>query len=123
MATRSSDDQVAAISQFKGQPVAVGCLFGDDDGKAYRYDFAEIFTGAEWDLGGRVGEMSIDPDPIGVSVAMDKKWILAGNAPPKAAEALIAALNAQKVMDGFTLTLTENLPPGPIVLIVGKKPR
>ena len=114
---------VAAISPFKGQQVAVGSLFGDDDGKRYRDDFAEVISQSGWALEGRVGEMMIDAPQDGVAVALDKGWITAGNSPPKAAEALIAVLHDMRIMDGLNITLMGNLPPGRIVLIVGAKSR
>jgi hypothetical protein len=118
---------IERLSAFRGTPVAVASLFGDDDGKVYRDDFAEVFNKAGWALEGRVGEAMYDRNIVGVEVSVNKAEAEAGRIPVAAAPLLevLGALDlVPKLPDGrMTLNKRPETPPGRIHMLIGVKPR
>lgn len=118
---------VAMLSKLPGTKIAVGSLMGDDDGKAYRDDFVDVFNRAGWALDGHVGEAMFDKNPIGLVVRLNKADLEAQRV-PAGAQALIEALAAlnliQRTPDGkLPISKANDGPVDRFSLIIGTKPR
>ena len=115
------------LSKLPGTKIAVGSLMGDDDGKAYRDDFVDVFNRAGWALDGHVGEAMFDKNPIGLVVRLNKADSEAQRV-PAGAQALIEALAAlnliQRTPDGkLPISKANDGPVDRFSLIIGTKPR
>ena len=120
----SDDEKVALIDALKpyaGQQVSIAASAGDDDGRAYAQDFAEVFDAAGWQHPA-VSYQQWDRDPVGVEVTLNETDSRAGRI-STGVGALINIVRQLKLVDGNTVFMNPSVPAGQVQLKIGRKLR
>lgn len=122
---RLSEDEkfalIDALKPYAGQRVSIAAIAGDEDGKAYAEDFAEVFEAAGWQHPA-VSYQQWERDPVGLEVTLNEADSRAGRI-STGVGALINIVRRLKLVDGNTAFMNSAVPAGQVQLKVGKKLR
>jgi len=110
---------IDALSPFAGQRVSIAAIDGDEDGKGFAADFAEVFEAAGWEHPA-VTFQRWDRDPVGVEITLNEQDGRAGRV-NVAVGALINIARKLSLTDGNTIYMNDAVPPGQVEIKIGKK--
>jgi len=110
---------IDALSPFRGQKVSIAAIEGDEDGKGFAADFAEVFEAAGWEPGA-VSYRRWDRDPVGVEITLNEADGRAGRA-TTGVGALINITRKLCLVDGNTIYMNGEVAEGEVLLKIGKK--
>ncbi len=110
---------INALSPFAGQRVMIAAIDGDEDGRMYAADFAEVFEAAGWQHP-EIAYRRWDRDPIGVEITLNEHDGRAGRV-NTAVGALINITRKLSLTDGNTIFLNGEVPSGQVQVRIGKK--
>ena len=110
---------IDALRPFAGQRVSITAIAGDEDGKVYAADFAEVFEAAGWEHPA-IAFRRWDRDPVGIEITLNEADGRAGRV-NVAVGALINIARKLSLTDGNTIYMTGDVPAGQVELKIGKK--
>jgi hypothetical protein len=110
---------IDALSPFAGQRVSITAIDGDEDGRGFAADFAEVFEAAGWEHPA-VTFRRWDRDPVGVEITLNEQDGRAGRV-NVAVGALINITRKLSLTDGNTIYMNGDVPPGQVEIKIGKK--
>ena len=120
---RLSDDEkyalIDALSPFAGQRVLIAAIEGDEDGKGYAADFAEVFEAAGW-VHPEIDYRRFERDPVGVEISLNEQDGRAGRI-NSAIGALINVTRKLSLTDASTIYMNGDVPSGQVQVRIGKK--
>ena len=110
---------IDALRPFAGQKVTIAAIDGDEDGKVYAADFAEVFEAAGWEHPA-ISYRRWDRDPVGVEITLNEADGRAGRV-NVAVGALINVVRKLSLTDGNTIYMNGEVPAGQVQIKIGKK--
>jgi hypothetical protein len=110
---------IDALRPFAGQKVTIAAIEGDEDGRSYAADFAEVFEAAGWEHP-EIAYRRWDRDPVGVEITLNEADGRAGRV-NVAVGALINITRKLSLTDGNTIYMNGEVPAGQVQLKIGKK--
>ncbi len=110
---------IDALSPFRGQRVLIAAIEGDEDGKGYAADFAEVFEAAGW-VHPEIDYRRWDRDPIGVEISLNENDGRAGRI-NSAIGTLINVTRKLSLTDANTVYMNDEVPSGQVQIKIGKK--
>ena len=110
---------IAALRPFAGQRVVIAAIDGDEDGKGFAADFAEVFEAAGWQHP-EVDYRRWDRDPVGVEITLNEADGRAGRV-NTAVGALINIARKLSLTEGNTIYMAGEVPSGQVQVKIGKK--
>jgi len=110
---------IDALRPFAGQRVSIAAIDGDEDGKVYAADFAEVFDAAGWQHPA-VTYRRWERDPVGVEITLNEADGRAGRV-NGGVGALINIARKLSLVDGNTIYMNGEVPAGQVELKIGKR--
>ena len=110
---------IDALRPFAGQKVTIAAIDGDEDGRIYAADFAEVFEAAGWEHP-EIAYRRWDRDPVGVEITLNEADGRAGRV-NVAVGALINITRKLSLTDGNTIYMNGEVPAGQVQIKIGKK--
>ncbi len=110
---------IDALRPFAGRKVTIAAIDGDEDGKIYAADFAEVFEAAGWEHPA-IAYRRWDRDPVGVEITLNEADGRAGRV-NVAVGALINITRKLSLTDGNTIYMNGEVPSGQVQIKIGKK--
>ena len=99
--------------------MVIAAIDGDEDGKGYAADFAEVFEATGWEHP-EVDYRRWDRDPVGVEITLNEADGRAGRV-NTAVGALINIARKLSLTDGNTIYMAGEVPSGQVQVKIGKK--
>lgn len=117
---------IAALAPHKGQKITLLTILGDGEAKRFLEDFIAVLDAAGWDHNGDAGilygNFGGTNDPIGVIVLLNAATA-AQKRGPLAVLPLTQALAGIGLVKANDVTPSNDVKPGDIGLVIGRKPR
>jgi hypothetical protein len=110
---------IDALRPFAGQKASIAAIAGDEDGKLFAADFAEVFEAAGWEHPAVVFRRW-DRDPVGVEITLNEQDGRAGRI-SHGVGALINIARKLSLTDGNTIYMNGEVPAGQVLVKIGKK--
>jgi hypothetical protein len=113
------NELIDALSPFAGQRVLIAAIEGDEDGKNYATDFAEVFEAAGW-VHPQIDYRRWERDPVGVEISLNEQDGRTGRI-NSAIGTLINVTRKLSLTDANTVYMNEEVPSGQVQIKIGKK--